>query len=403
VASNSPSKKFSLTPRYGLYGLFFFMGFSTMAWLPRFPEVKAQLHLTNGQFGTLLTSGAIGGVLALLTVGHIVHRVGSYPVLFGSIVVYQSAMVTIVHLTSPLLFLLCNFVMGMGISGFHISVNSQAMYEQDRRNIILLPHTAGMWTAGSLSTIILSGLLVTHVSLVKHIVTLTIFSFFAMNIMLQAVRKDSLQGSKEPEVKRDIKYIYKTFHIDWMVSIGFLLAIQFEFAAGDWATIFSKEDLKIKVSLAALPYMAFMFAMIFGRFGAAKMIKRFGMENVIKRSGLFGGVSFLIFMNIAVYFTNRSHTLTFIFIVLAFFLGGLGASFNPPLFLNAANNRSKHPPSVVIGQVGVMNTSLTALFKAIIAWVAQFASLQVALMIPAVMLICVGFFAHIAAHKGEAN
>jgi len=149
--------------------------------------------------------------------------------------------------------------------------------------------------------------------------------------------------------------------------------------------------------------MAFMFAMIFGRFGASKMIKRFGMENVIKRSGLFGGINFLIFMNIAVYFTDRSHALTFIFIVLAFFLGGLGASFNPPLFLNAANNRSKHPASVVIGQVGVMNTSLTAIFKAIIAWVAQFASLQVALMIPAVMLICVGFFAHIAAHKGEAN
>ena len=191
---------------------------------------------------------------SLLTVGHIVHRVGSYPVLFGSILVYQAGLATIVHITSPLLFLFCNFVIGMGISGFHISVNAQAMYEQERRNVILLPHTAGMWTAGTLSTIILSGILVTHVSLVKHIDTLILFCFFAMNIMLQAVRKDSLQGSKEPEVKRNIKYIYKTFHIDWMVSVGFLLAIQFEFAAGDWATIFSKEDLKIKISLAAVPY-----------------------------------------------------------------------------------------------------------------------------------------------------
>ena len=42
--------------------LFFLFGLGIMSWVPRFPEVKAALHLTNGGFGSLISSGAIGSV-----------------------------------------------------------------------------------------------------------------------------------------------------------------------------------------------------------------------------------------------------------------------------------------------------------------------------------------------------
>ena len=47
-----------------------------MAWVPRFPELKENLSLSNGPFGSILTTGAIGAFLGLLTVGHIVHKYG---------------------------------------------------------------------------------------------------------------------------------------------------------------------------------------------------------------------------------------------------------------------------------------------------------------------------------------
>ena len=49
--------------------VFFIFGFSIMSWLPRFPEVKDHLGLSNGEFGSLLSLGAFGNILALLTVG----------------------------------------------------------------------------------------------------------------------------------------------------------------------------------------------------------------------------------------------------------------------------------------------------------------------------------------------
>lgn len=53
--------------------LFFLFGLLIMSWVPRFPEVKANLRLTNGEFGSLVSMGAIGNLVALLTIGHLVH------------------------------------------------------------------------------------------------------------------------------------------------------------------------------------------------------------------------------------------------------------------------------------------------------------------------------------------
>ena len=55
-------------------GLFFLFGLLIMSWVPRFPEVKANLRLTNGEFGSIVSMGAIGNLVALLTVGHLVHK-----------------------------------------------------------------------------------------------------------------------------------------------------------------------------------------------------------------------------------------------------------------------------------------------------------------------------------------
>jgi hypothetical protein len=63
--------------------------------------------------------------------------------------------------------------------------------------------------------------------------------------------------------------------------------------------------------------------------------------------------------------------------------------------MNAANNRSKLPASMVIGQIGIINTSLVFIARWVIAWTAQATSLTLALLIPAGMLLTVPYFAKI--------
>ena len=56
--------------------IFFLYGFFGMAWVPRFPELKAFLGLTNGEFGSLITAGTFGALASLLSMGHVVHKYG---------------------------------------------------------------------------------------------------------------------------------------------------------------------------------------------------------------------------------------------------------------------------------------------------------------------------------------
>ena len=77
--------------------IFFLFGFSLMSWVPRFPEVKANLGLNNGDFGILLSMGGAGALLALFTVGHFVNQFGTRKFLPLSALGFSLSIGLIVH------------------------------------------------------------------------------------------------------------------------------------------------------------------------------------------------------------------------------------------------------------------------------------------------------------------
>jgi hypothetical protein len=48
-----------------------------MSLAPRTPDLKANLAVNNGTFGTLLSTASIGSIVMLLIGGQIVHRIGA--------------------------------------------------------------------------------------------------------------------------------------------------------------------------------------------------------------------------------------------------------------------------------------------------------------------------------------
>lgn len=378
-----------------VFALFFLFGFSTMGWIARFPEVKANLHLSNGEFGTVMSSGSIGGVISLLVVGHIVHRFGTTFVMIFASLGYTSLIALMVHLNSVPLFLLSNFLGGVCVAAFHISVNAQALREQERTDEILVPKAAGLWSLGALLTLLLSGALTSRVPLIWHIDLLEGISFLIMLILIQRMQPFSLQPNKSKSEENSFTKIFKNFHVNWPISIGMLMGVQLEFSSGDWATIYTKEDLHFNAGLATLPYISFMFAMIAGRLTIHRFSGRNPIEKLVRIGGVGGGTAFIIGLTLS-HFLSKSHPyLALLSVCLGFLLAGFGSSFLGPIFLNAANRASDSPGGVVVGQLGVVNNVLTFLVKAIIAWTAQWLSLSVALIIPGAMLVGVALFARV--------
>lgn len=373
--------------------LFFLFGFITMAWIPRFAEVKANLRLSNGEFGSLISMGAIGSVISLLSVGHLVHKYGVKIVLQLATLALAFSMIILVQTQSTFLFLIVNIVLGGAISAFHISINSQGFSFQDRRKRLVITQLSGVWSLGALATSIVAGLLVDRISVALHVTVLSIVVFIAIIFVINTMALSLLEANKNPETDYKFSDLFRGFEIDTVVSAGFICALMIEFSVGDWASIFVKEDMEIAGGLNTLPFILFTLAMIVGRLTIHHLFVKHSIEKLAKLGSVTAALAFLasIFSVDAIGTGNQVAVL--IILSLGFTIAGAGASFLGPAFMNAANVRSKYPAAVVIGQIGVTNVILVFIFRWVIAWTAELTSLTFALAIPALMLLSLPFFA----------
>ena len=364
-----------------------------MSWVPRFPEVKHQLQIGNGQFGTLISMGAVGSVISLIIAGPLVHRFGSRKVMSFSVILIFLTLAYVVHVTSVWQFLFCNMAIGAGVSGFHIAVNSQALHEQRAGGESLMPRLHGVWSVGAITTAILSGLLIGHVSLATHIDSVAIFVLISILILIKKLGKNSLKGKRREETDYSVRSIFARSNIDWLMGLGATCAAALEYSTSDWAAIFSKEELHMGAGVSTLPYILFISTMIIGRLTSHRLTDHIGIDRLIRLCTIIGGVTFIVAINVGVQVSKSLPTLGFSIVLIGYFVGGLGVSFLIPTFMHAASRRSNAPGSVALGQLGAINTTLILIVKPIIAWTAQLTSIRVALIIPGVMLIGVAFFA----------
>ena len=366
-----------------------------MSWVPRFPEVKANLRLTNGEFGSLVSMGAIGNLVALLTIGHLVHKYGARWILHIGSFLLGTSLILLTHSTSSLVFLIFVIIQGGAISAFHISINSQGFFFQDRTKKQIITLLSGFWSSGALLSSIIAGFLVDRVELGMYSNFLATGCFIIMTILINKLSPNLVKADTNPDSDHRARDMFKGFTIDKQISGVLLLVIMLEYAVSDWAAIFVKEDMDIAGGIHTLPYILFTVAMIAGRLNLHNLLKRYEIDYLVVRASLLSGVSMILGIIAVTLVGTSNKNLVLVILSISFTVAGLGSSFLGPSVMNAANTRSKYPSSVVIGQIGVINIILVFIFRWVIAWTAQATSLSIALLIPAVMLLTVPYFAKI--------
>ena len=383
-----------ITPEFEfktLTKLFFLFGFGIMSWVPRFPDFKDRLGLTNGQFGSIISLGNLGAFVALLTVGHIVHKLGSHRVLIASTYSLYLGFFVLANVSSSLIFISAVILVGFSISAFHIALNSQAFDSQTRTTTPIIVKLHGVWALGAVSTGLVSGFLIGRVSASVQLNVIYLLALILNIAYINKLRPISLS----PQVEDDhysVKRMITSIRFDRVIAGGMICAIFLEIVIGDWSNIFAREYLKIEGGLITLPYILFMSALILGRFSISKIIKRMPINRAANIGAVTGGTLFLIGIAASIFFGETHKYWAFALFSLGSLVAGLGTSFITPSFFNAASSRSPLPNSVVIGQVGLINNSLIFVAKWVIAWTAQFTSLAVALLIPALMALSIPLF-----------
>ena len=375
--------------------LFFLFGIQIMSWVPRFPEVKANLHLSNGEFGSIVSLAAIGNIASQIVIGHLVHKYGAKWILHTAAFFLAASLIVLTNTTISAVFIFVIILQGASISAMHISINSQGFHFQDRTKRQVVTLLSGFWSSGALITSIVAGFMVDRVELGTYSTVLAFICLIGMWKIISDLSPNLVQANINPDNVHRARDMFKGFNIDRLVSGGLLCAIMLEFAIGDWAAIFVKEDMGIKSGIHTLPVILFTVSMIIGRLNLHNLLEHYPIHELAVKASLLSGISFIAgILGVTVVGTDNK-ALVIVILSISFSVAGLGSSFLGPSVMNAANNRSKLPASMVIGQIGIINTSLVFIARWVIAWTAQATSLTLALLIPAGMLLTVPYFAKI--------
>jgi len=374
--------------------LHFLFGLGIMSWATRFVDIKRNLGLSNAEFGSLLTLGTIGSLSAFLMMGHLVHVHGVRRVLTISSISTFLLIAAATWVTSPVLFMFVNIFIAASISGFHVSITTQTMWMQEQLHNGYVSRMSGVWAIGVLLTSLISILVARLVSIQIHVtvlcVSVAIFTFWIirkisplfLGINPQAAKKDAFVLAR----------FFTTLKVDWIVACGLLFGSILEFVTTDWSSIYGREELGLDPSLSVVPYFVFISAMIVGRFNFSKLERKYDLEKLVTVFGIAGGLSMAFGIIVGKILSNSSPILGLVACGVGFIGGGYGLSFMWAVFNFRGIERSDLGTSAVLSQLAAFQTFAVFVVKNLVAITAGFLGLPIAMLIPCVMLMFVGYF-----------
>ena len=368
-----------------------------MSTATRFPEIRDQLGINNGTFGTYLSLGAIGGVISFILVGHLVHSIGVKPIVTMAATGLFASIGLVPHIQNPIFWLVVNILIAFFWVSFHIANNAQAIHRQEEVGELILPKLHGLWSLGALVTSILAIAITPYVTLAWHIDVVVIIMWALTMLGIFKSTPFFIKKNEEADAFPNLSPIgiAKTFKFQPIIVLAMVLAMQIEFSIQDWSAIYAKDTINMSASSSIYGYAVFISAMIILRFNAKKLAARWSERELITKLPILGGVGFAVCISLGTWISDSNRILGFIVSLIGFALAGFGSSILAPTIFAISFRKTSLPSSVVVAQLGLTQTIATFIAKVIIAWVAQATSVTVALMIPALMLLATTKFAYL--------
>ena len=380
--------------RWSLALLFLVMGVSSMAWVPRIPEIKSDLGLNDAQFGLMLAASSVGAVLGAQYSGRLVHRLGSKNTLRISQFVMPLGVITM-GLTMTVPGIMAGlFVMGLGYSAMDIAANSQAVIVEKLTKKRFLASLHGAWSIGTFFTAIFGGAVVGVLTPGQNLLVLGIAAVFIFIPLTEQMLSSDLDDHKGAEgTSSKMPWFGGKYILLWAFAIGSLGSFVAEGASMDWGGILLAEHMGVAPGFTASVFATFSLAMIISRFTSDRIMEVHGSYKTVLYAGIFGGGFWAISILTAVPLSATNPIAAMILINAGFFAAGLGIGPIFPAYILASAEIPGVPPSLGIARIGVISIAGYFIGPTITGFISELTTLPIALMYPAGALILSGYLA----------
>ena len=379
--------------RNALWACFFFLGFVSLAWIPRIPEIKDALDLSHGEFGLVLLASTVGSIPGAQIAGRVVHMYSSKSVVRISGALLPVGVFVVGLATNVQTLVLGLFITGFNVAFMDIAINGQAVEIEKLTKGRWMSSFHGLWSIGAFSATLVGGLVANFVSPRDNLIAIAIFGFlvyqFIAHYLLSAEHDGHLGEPGEGDAGK-VSLFGKESLILWALGIGLMCSLIPESAAYEWGGILLQDDMGIGKGLNAAAATTFSLAMIASRLLGDRAFEKWGHVNTVKYGAFFGGGLWGIGMLVGIPLSETNKTLGLIIVCVGFGAAGFGMGPFFPAFNLAAASIPGIAPSVGLARVGLI--AIAAYFggPTLIGLIAEFTSLPVAFAFPVILCLIAG-------------
>lgn len=319
--------------RIAVAALFFTNGALFANLLPRYPEIKANLGLSNAAYGLSVAAFPLGAIVAGLAAGVLIRRFGSAKVAaIGTSVVAIGALAAGIAPTA-VLFATALFVAGAMDAVVDVAQNAHGLEVQRRYGRSIINSFHAVWSIGAVTGgVMAAGAIAIGLPLGVHLgISAVVFSLVALTAL-----RFCLPGADHEADPVDAAAAVVTgkravpTRTLLMVAALVLIAIAgttVEDAGFTWAALYLGDDLAAPAAIAAIGYIALVGAQFVGRLVGDRLVDRFGQRAVARA----GGVIVALGMGAALFFPSVWGS------ILGFAAAGFGVATLVPAAMHEAD------------------------------------------------------------------
>ncbi|HMR48741.1 MAG TPA: MFS transporter [Arachnia sp.] len=303
--------------------------------IPRYPEVKAMLGLSNATYGLAIAAFPVGAIIAGLAAAAIIRRFGSARVAVAGTILTSLGLLAAGLAPSVLLFAAALFLGGAADANTDVAQNAHGLRVQRRYGRSIINSFHAVWSIGAvLGGVMSAGAIALGLSLGVHLaISGLLFSIVSLTALRFCLPGRDEEADEEAiadvdEIRTTVRAGVTTRTIAILVALTVIatMGAVVEDAGSSWATLYLA-SLGAPAALAATGFIALVGAQFVGRLLGDGLVDRFGQRTVARAGALIAAAG----MGIALAFPTVAGT------VLGFAAAGFGVATLVPAAMHEAD------------------------------------------------------------------
>ncbi|TXL85423.1 MFS transporter [Streptomyces sp. IB2014 016-6] len=259
--------------------------------LPRYPEIKAGLGMSNAVYGLAVAAFPAGAIVAGPAAGVLVRRYGSARVaVVGTLLTGAGALAAGVAGSVPLL-AVALFLAGATDAITDVAQNAHGLRVQRRYGRSIINSFHATWSVGAVTGgAMAAGAIALGLSRGQHLaISAVVFAAAACLALRHCLPGPDAEPEAEdhqPKGPYDTGTARRTAYVLVALVLIATAGTLVEDAGNSWAALYLSDSLHASAALAATGYIALVGAQFIGRLIGDRLVDRFGQRTVARTGGL---------------------------------------------------------------------------------------------------------------------